>query len=269
MKENQPNVSKVRLAQTLNVSRQSLYYVNKKDKKDWTLKIRIESVLRDHHSYGSRRIADELNLNRKGVQRVMRKFGIKPYRRRGGKWRKIKRKEVIYPNLLQTIIPSYQNHIWASDFTELKYENFKVYVATVIDLFTREIVGVSISLRKGTPLVLQALYAALLHYPRPTIFHSDNGREYDSKVFVSTLENFNTIISRIHPGCPWENGFQESFYDKFKVDFGDPNRFHSFGELVAEIYRTIWIYNNTRIHSAFRMPPKVFAKQLAQVIIHP
>ena len=52
------------------------------------------------------------------------------------------------------------------------------------------------------------------------------------------------MISRSRPGCPWENGHQESFYDKFKVDLGDPNRFKTLGELVAEIYRTVWDYNN-------------------------
>lgn len=268
MKTNPPKVSIKRLAQALGVSRQSLYYIGRKDKKDWNLKIQIESILRDSQSYGSRRIACALKLNRKGVQRIMQRFGIRPYRRRGRRWRKIKRIKVIYTNLLQTTIPSYRHHVWASDFTELRYKNFKIYVATVIDLFTREIMGIAISLRKGTPLTLQVLYSALLHHPHPTIFHSDNGREYEARAFVATLKDFGVLISRSYPGCPWENGYQESFYDKFKVDLGDPNRFNSFGELVAEIYRTIWKYNNTRIHSALKMPPRVFAKQLAQDIIH-
>ena len=60
----------------------------------------------------------------------------------------------------------------------------------------------------------------------------------------------------------WENGYQESFYDKFKVDLGDPNRFNTLGELVTEIYRTIWAYNHTRIHSMLNMPPVVFAESL-------
>jgi len=242
--------------------------VSKKDQKDWTLKTKIEAVLRKRHSYGSRRVAQELGLNRKGVQRVMRRFGIRPYRRRGRKWQKTKNISVIYPNLLQDTIPSYQHHIWAADFTELRYHAMKVYVATVIDLYSREVVGMTVSLRKGAPLTLQALYAALLHHPHPAIFHSDNGKEYIAKVFTNVLTEFGILISRTHPGCPWENGYQESFYDKFKVELGDPERFCSFGALVAEIYKTIWEYNNTRIHSALKMPPRVFVKQLAQGIIH-
>jgi putative transposase len=77
------------------------------------------------------------------------------------------------------------------------------------------------------------------------------------------LEECGIAISRSKPGCPWENGYQESFYDKFKVDFGDPSRYKTLGELVAEIYRTMWEYNHTRIHSALRMPPAVFAERLA------
>jgi transposase InsO family protein len=57
------------------------------------------------------------------------------------------------------------------------------------------------------------------------IFHSDNGNEYQARIFIGMLEANGITISRSRPGSPWENGYQESFYDKFKVDFGDPNRF--------------------------------------------
>lgn len=248
------------LARKLGVSRQSLYYASKKEKRDWQLKVKIEETLREHPSYGSRRLALHLKQNRKGVQRVMRRFGLKPYRRHGRKYLVTKRISVIYANLLMATVPAYSNHVWAADFTELKYWGQKVYVATVEDLYTRKIVGIAVALRKGAPLTLSALHGALLHQPHPDIFHSDNGKEYAAKVFIQTLEKFTIKISRSHPGCPWENGYQESFYDKFKIDLGDPSRFKSLGELVAEIYRTIWVYNNTRIHSALKMPPVEFEK---------
>lgn len=191
----------------------------------------------------------------------MRQFGIKPRRRRGKKWRKKGKIEIIYQNLLLETYPQYLNHIWAADFTELSWQKRKIYVATVIDIFSREIIGMAVSLRKGSQLTMQALYAALLRNERPQIFHSDNGKEYVARVFMEILTGLNIQISRSHPGCPWENGYQESFYDKFQVDLGDPNRFNYLGELVAEIYRTIWVYNHTRIHSALNMPPVIFARQ--------
>ena len=97
------------------------------------------------------------------------------------------------------------------------------------------------------------------------IFHSDNGSEFDSKVFIQALETIGVQISRSAPGCPWENGYQESFYSQFKVDLGDPNRFGSLGELVFAIYQTIYDYNHSRIHSALGMPPVEFAQKLAPV----
>lgn len=259
--------TKTALAEALGISRSALYYVSKKEKRDWELKAEIESVLREHPAYGSRNIALELGKNRKPIRRVMQKFGLKPYRGKGKKWRRKKAVSVIYANLLFATIPSYPCHIWAADFTELSFHSRTIYVATVIDLFTREIVGVAVSLRKGCPLVLQCLWGALMHRPPPAIFHSDNGSEYDAGAFIATLEKFTVRLSRSHPGCPWENGYQESFYGKFKIDLGDPDRFRSLGELVAEIHRTVWAYNTTRIHSALKMPPRAFAKKFAPGII--
>jgi putative transposase len=221
----------------------------------------MEEELRINPSYGSRRLSQALNICRQQAQRVMKKYGIKPYRRRGRKYRKARIKRV-FPNLLLNTMPGYPNHVWATDFTELKHKNKKVYVSTVIDLFTRVIVGIHVAIRKGAPLSIQTLAHALFHRPPPKIFHSDNGREYEANSFTGILSEWNIIISRSNPGCPWENGYQESFYDKFKVDLGDPDRFNTLGELVAEIYRTIWAYNHTRIHSALKMPPAIFAEKI-------
>lgn len=250
------------MARAVGVSRASLYYIAKQGAKDWALKIRIEEELQAHPSYGSRRLAQALGMNRKRTKRVMRKYGIKPYRRHGRKYRKTKVKRH-FPNLLLEIMPSYANHVWATDFTELVFHGTKIYVSTIIDLFTRRLMGVHVATRKGAPLTVQTLAAALFHSPRPTIFHSDNGSEYEAKVFIAMLEQYGITVSRSRPGSPWENGYQESFYDKFKIDLGDPNRFKTLGELVAEIYRTAWEYNHTRIHSILKMPPAVFAEKLA------
>jgi transposase InsO family protein len=222
----------------------------------------MEEVLHDHPSYGARRLGQALGVNRKRMQRVMRIYGVKPYRRHGKKYKKSKT-ERHFPNLLLGIMPSYPNHVWATDFTELIFHGKKVYVSTILDLFTRQLMGIHVGTRKGSPLTIQTLANALFHHPRPTIFHSDNGREYEAKAFIALLERYGITISRSRPGSPWEDGYQESFYDKFKMDLGDPNRFRTLGELVAEIYRTVWEYNHTRIHSALKMPPSAFAEKIA------
>lgn len=246
----------------MGVSRASLYYRPKQPEKDWALKVRIEEALRKEPSYGSKRLAPVLCVSRPAVQRVMRIFGIKPYRRHGGKYRKGKATRH-FPNLLLATMPSYPNHVWVTDFTEIAFHGRKVYVSTILDLLTRQLMGVHVAVRKGAALTVQTLANALFHHPKPVILHSDNGREYEAKSFVALLELCDIAISRSKPGCPWENGYQESFYDKFKIDFGDPDRFRTLGELVAEIYRMAWRYNHTRIHTALKMPPAKFAESLA------
>lgn len=253
--------SKTLRARELGISRSSLYYKQKKPEEDWKLKCKIEEVLREHPSYGSPRIAIALKRNHKPIERVMRIFGIKAYRRRGKRWKKTKNIKVIYPNLLLTYFPMHENHIWVSDFTYIPFQGRFIYVATVEDLFTRKIVGIAVYTTHATQLVVSALMSALHNNPRPLIFHSDNGSEYDSDIFTHALNTIGIQISRSAPGCPWENGYQESFYDKFKIDLGDPNRFETLGELVYEIYQTIYIYNTTRIHTKLKMSPREFAKR--------
>lgn len=256
--------SKTLRARELGVSRSSLYYKPKKPDKDWQLKCQIEEVLREHPSYGSPRIAMALKRNHKKVERVMKLFGIKAYRRHGRRWKKTRNIKVIYPNLLLTIYPVYENHIWASDFTRLKFKGKTVYVATVLDLFTRKIVGLSVYTTHAVQLTLGAFMNALLNNPRPEIFHSDNGSEYNAETFSEALKTVGALISRSKPGCPWENGYQESFYDKFKIDLGEPERFKTLGELVLNIYQTIWQYNHRRIHTALGMSPMQFASRVVK-----
>lgn len=189
----------------------------------------------------------------------MKIFGIKAYRRKGKKWKKTRNIKVIYPNLLLKEYPAYENNIWASDFTYIPFQGKTVYLATVLDLFSRKVVGLSIYTTHVVQLVLSAFLNALHNNPRPKIFHSDNGSEYNSEIFTEALETVGVAISRSAPGCPWENGYQESFYSQFKVDLGDPNRFKALGELVYEIYQTIRKYNHTRVHTALKMPPQQFA----------
>jgi transposase InsO family protein len=255
-------MSKTLRAKELGMYRGVFYYKPKKPDKDWQLKCQIESVLREHPSYGSPRIALALKRNHKPIERVMKLFGIKAYRRRGLKYKKTKNIKVIYPNMLITEHPQYENHIWVSDFTYLPFQGKVVYVATVLDLFTRKIVGISVYTTHATQLPLSALMNAILTNSRPVIFHSDNGSEFNSEIFVGALQIIGTTISRSAPGCPWENGYQESFYSQFKIDLGDWTRFKTIGELVFNVYQTIWKYNNTRIHSALKMSPIQFAQKL-------
>jgi transposase InsO family protein len=190
----------------------------------------------------------------------MKLFGIKPYRRTTPKLYR-KPKDSVFLNYLMTEVPRGIRDIYASDFTYIKYRGKWVYVATVLDAFTREMVGVSILNTYATQLVMNALSSAVLHRAPPRIIHSDQGSEYASKDYTTLIQKLKIKQSMSAPGCPWENGYQESFYKGFKSDLGDPNRFETLGELVAAIYQTINYYNQKRIHSALKVPPRLFKEQ--------
>ena len=192
----------------------------------------------------------------------MKIYGIKPYRRRGKKWRKSKKNPLTaFPNLLLNEFPKNLNQIWVSDFTYLSFKGSWIYLATVMDLFSRRIVGFSILTNHSNQLVINALLSAVHKYSPAEIIHSDQGSEYLSKDYIELTNNLGIRLSMSEKGSPWENGYQESFYSQFKVDLGDSNRFDTLGELVYEIYQSIYIYNNERIHTALKMPPIVYANQ--------
>jgi len=170
-------------AEALGVSLSTVYYKRTLPERDHALRREIEEVLREHPGYGHKRIALALKRNKKAILRVMKLFGVKPYRRRGRKWRKPKVKSGYYPNLLKLVTPSYEGCVWAADFTELGFKGRKLFVATVIDIHARRIVGAAVSSAHNTALVSSALGNALLSKSRPAIFHSDNGSEYNAHAF--------------------------------------------------------------------------------------
>ena len=241
-------------------SRTHHYYQHKQPVKDWQTKQLIEAALRDHPGYGHKRLAIHLGINKKRILRVMKIFGIKPYRRTTPKVY-TKPKDSVFPNYLMSEAPCGPGDIYASDFTYIKYRSKWLYVATVLDVFTREIVGVSVLNTHATQLVMNTLSSAVLHRAPPRIIHSDQGSEYCSKDYTTLIQKLKIKQSMSAPGCPWENGYQESFYKGFKLDLGDPNRYGTLGELVAAIYQTINYYNQKRIHSALKVPPRLFKEQ--------
>lgn len=136
-----PVKSKKELAKELGISRQSLYYKPKLPEKDLRLKAEIDRVMAKHKAYGHKRLAIELKINKKRVLRVMKLFGLKPQRRRKKpeKSEDLGQAPMAIPNLVQGIIIDAPNQVWASDFTYLPYYGRFVYLATLEDVFTRQV----------------------------------------------------------------------------------------------------------------------------------
>ena len=256
--------NKSKALEYLGVPRSTFYYQSLLEEKDEDLRLKMEKVLDDHPSYGHKRIAMELLVNKKRIRRVMKKFGIKPRRRRKKPWKHGEKGELeASPNLLVSLVPLYKNHVWITDFTYLRWRYRWVYICTVLDLFSREVLGISIKTNHSALLVSEALLNALASNQTPLITHSDQGSEYKSKLFRVILKDFGILQSMSKKASPWQNGYQESFYGNWKIDIGDVNRFGSLGELTAEIYKSIYYYNHLRIHTALGMPPKKFTDKFA------
>jgi len=259
-----PPKSKKELARKLGISRQSLYYKPKLPEKDLKLKAEIEKVMARHKAYGHKRIAIDLKINKKRVLRAMKLFGLKPQRRR----KKTEKPEdfnqatIAIPNLVQGIIVKTPNQVWASDFTYLPYYGRFIYLATLEDVFTREVVGWEVSIRHNADLVAQALLNALKHYPSPQICHSDQGSEYRSQTYLNLLKSSNIQPSMSEKAKPWQNGHKESFYSGFKLELGHPECYPTLGELIETIAQQIHYYNNQRIHTALKCAPAVFAQRI-------
>lgn len=255
-------LTKTALAKQEGISLSSLYYKPKLPQKDWRLKNQIEQVLQANPSYGHKRIANHLHINKKRILRVMKLYGVKPYRRRGKRRRKPKENGQIYANLLQTMpFPEQQNVIWVSDFTHIPFHGRFLYLATIKDIFDRRIVGWTLLTTHSVQLIISALIDAVEKHGRTKILHSDQGSEYKSKLYGQFAKSFGIRLSMSRKGSPWENGYQESFYSHFKVDLADPDRFKTIAELAVEVYAQIHYYNTARIHSKLKMPPVQYVER--------
>jgi len=248
-----PPKSKTQLARELGVCRQLLYYTPTLPAKDMALKAQIDGVMEKHAAYGHKRIAMELVVNKKRVLRVMKLFHLKP-KDTGAKPMEI-------PNRIRSMLVTHPHEVWVSDFTYLPYHNSFVYLATVEDLFTRKILGWSVSVRHTAGLVTESLLDALTRHHRPEIFHSDQGSEYRSDLFLGTLAQEKILPSMSEKASPTQNGHQESFYSQFKLELGHPDCYETMGELIEAIAIQIHYYNTARIHTALKCAPDIFEKR--------
>lgn len=256
--------SKYAVTEKIGISRQNLYYQPRLPAKDLELKNKIEAVGLEHKAYGYRRIAIALGVNHKRVHRVMKLFGLK-VRRSLNRQPKVRSNCDLsntnrHQNLFVKAVVNKPDQAWVSDFTYLSQPNSKfVYLATVLDAYTREIIGWNFGVRHNSELIIEALRVALSRRNKPPeIFHSDQGSEYRSKDLNQILITRNIQASMSAKSSPWQNGKQESFYQKFKLELGHPNIYETRGELFEAIALQIYYYNHKRIHSALKMPPAIF-----------
>jgi len=256
------SITKKAIAEQLGVSRSSLYYKPKRPGLDLEVKAQIESVLLSHPAYGHKRVAIVLKIGKNRIRRIMKKFELTPLVSRKMKpWVKPDDREkvpTLVVNCTKLLCPLKPGIVWVSDFTYLKYHETFIYLATIIDAYTREVVGYNLSRYHTKDLVMGALIHALGSRSPPQYLHSDQGSEYDCYDYYQFLTKQGITVSMSDKSSPWQNGKQESFYGHFKLELGKLNAYPTIGELTEAISLQIHYYNTHRIHSKLKMSPRDF-----------
>lgn len=248
-------------AAALGINRKNIYRPLQQPARDQALKQQIEAVHREHPAYGHRRVAMHLGINHKRAQRVMAKFNLRPPRRRIPRYSTVFTPHHTYSNLLKDMTVSTPHQVWCSDLSRLVYRGTSWYLATIEDWATRQVVAARIGKRHDSQLVLATLQQALAVGRTPTIFHSDQGAEFMAQCCTDYLEQRGVRISVSDVASPWQNGYVESFFGRFKQELGDLDRFETAGEMIEAVYQHIHYYNRRRIHTALRLPPAIYAAQ--------
>ena len=229
-----------------------------------TLLSAIQSIHREtRQSYGSPRMHRELlergyACGRHRVARLMRTHGVVAQRKR--RYRTNPARTEWYRRfenrLLQRDAVSGPNEIWVGDYTYVRTAQGWMYLAVVLDLYARLVIGWAVSRQRTANLTREALRMAIEHR-RPsagTVFHSDQGIEYAAHSFQLLLSTHGLIPSMSRRGNCYDNAHMESFFASLKLEIGDS--FSSTAEALQQVRDYIRFYNNTRKHSSlnYRSP---------------
>lgn len=211
-------------------------------------------------SYGSPRITEELRsqglvCNKKRIAALMRKNGIaaKIYRKYKITTQSDHRRTVTENILSRRFKREGPNEVWTSDITYIRTEEGWLYLAVVMDVYSRKIIGWELDKRLGSDLVERAAKKALFdrEVQRETIFHSDQGIQYTSESFRKLLRENGFIQSMSRRGNCYDNAVTERFFHTLKTELVNRRRYKSREEARRSIFEYIEIfYNRKRIHSS-------------------
>jgi transposase InsO family protein len=243
------------LCELLNCARSS-YYRQPTSVDDVALEDEIRTVAGQWPTYGYRRITEQLRrqkhrINHKRVYRLMRKLGItKKVKRKKRKTTNSQHDFPRYPNLVQDLVVVRPNQVWVSDITYIHLQSEFVYLAVIMDVFTRNIRGWHLGRSLDQSLTIAALSSALAQHT-PEIHHSDQGVQYAATAYVEILSAVGAQISMADVGQAWQNGYAERLMRTIKEEEVDLSDYQDYTDARQQLGRFLDdVYRHKRIHSS-------------------
>jgi len=236
----------------------SSYYYQKKEVAEQQLEADLKLVAGQHPTYGTRRLMHQLRrkpygyqVNRKRVQRLARKMSLlRPVKRRKTRTTDSQHPYPRYENLVKDLEITYPDMVWVSDITYVRLKNSFVYLAIILDVFTRSVRGWCLSYSLDQQLTLEALRMAL-GKATPLIHHSDQGVQYAAYAYTDLLKANRIQISMAAVGKAEENGYAERFMRTIKEEEVDLSEYRDFADAFHQIGMFIQdVYMTKRIHSS-------------------
>ena len=243
--------------QVVGLAHSTFYYQPQPVDRD-KLSFDLEQEAGQHPTYGSRRLTHQLRrspyayrVNRKRIQRIMRKKGLlRPVKRAKCRTTNSDHPYPRYPNRVDGLEITRPEQVWVSDITYIRLGNGFVYLAVILDVFTRSIRGWSLGRSLENSLTLAALRLALTACI-PEIHHSDQGVQYAAQDYVDLLNKYDVQISMAAQGKPEENGYAERLMRTIKEEEVDLSEYNDFADASAQIGRFLEdVYMTKRIHSS-------------------
>jgi transposase InsO family protein len=236
----------------------SSYYYRSQAAEDQQLEVDLKLVAGQHPTYGTRRLMHQLRrkpygyrVNRKRIQRLARRLDLlRAVKRRKTRTTDSQHPYPRYENLVKNLEVVRPNQVWVSDITYIRLKNDFVYLAIVLDVFTRAVRGWCLSRSIDQQLTLLALQMALQAHT-PQIHHSDQGVQYASFTYVDLLKSQDVQISMAAVGKAEENGYAERFMRTIKEEEVDLSEYRDFADAYHQIGIFIQdVYMTKRIHSS-------------------
>ena len=234
----------------------SSYYYQPKLKDETEVKSAIESVAAEWPTYGYRRVTKQLHrqewvVNKKRIQRLMREAGLQvKIKRKAWKTTNSEHDFPRHPNLVQDLEIVRPDQVWVSDITYIRLRYEFVYLAVIMDVFTRSIRGWHLGRGLDQSLTLIALDRALAEHA-PEIHHSDQGIQYAATAYIQMLRAVNAEISMAESGEAWQNGYAERLIRTIKEEEVDLSDYDDYNDAVSQLGRFLNdVYIHKRIHSS-------------------